>query len=211
MATGVVIGVLCYPCAAGFVRAPIWETDIQGVRAAHVGERIGAYESAHPTTNPRRRAILSDEGSGPMLHYRTRLPVVAVPYHRAIDGIVAAATFYAERDPVEARRMLDALGVRYVVVPFRPHEQLINFERVAFGALRSYDPPEQGLDEQGNVRERLKYRREITETAIYRLTLHGGGGIPGLELIESAKEGAATPDGKSGLLYVVKDLTGDSR
>ncbi len=211
LATAVVIGILCYPCAAGFVRAPISDTDIQGARAAFVAERIDAYESAHPTKNPSRRAILCDEGIGPMLHYRTRLPVVAVPYHRAIDGIVAAAKFFAERDPLAARRMLDALGVRYVVVPYRPHEQLINFERIAFGELKSYDPPEQSLDEQGNVRERLKYRPEITETAIYRLTLHGGGGIPGLELIESVAEGATTPDGKSGLLYVVKDLNGDAR
>jgi len=131
--------------------------------------------------------------------------VVAAPYHRAIDGIVAAARFYAERDPSEARRMLDAMGVRYVVVPFRPHEQLINFERVVFDELRSYDEPEQNVDGEGSIREWLKYRPEIAQTAIYRLTLHGGGGIPGLELIESITEGATTPDGKSGLLYVVRE------
>lgn len=140
-----------------------------------------------------------------MLLYRTRLPVVAAPYHRAIDGIVAAARFYAERDPVAARRMLDELGVKYVVVPYRPHEQLINFERVAYGEIRSYDPPEQSVDAEGNIQERLNYRPGVDQTAIYRLTLQGGGGIPGLELVESIVEGAKTTDGRSGLLYIVRD------
>lgn len=201
----VLVGLLCYPCAAGVLMAPTPSPDVQNVRTAFAADRIGAYESVHPSRDSARRAILCDEGCGPMLVYRTRLPVVAAPYHRAIDGIAAAARFYAERDPVEARRMLDALGVKYVVVPFRPHEQLINFERVAYGEMRSYDPPVQSVDADGNIHERLQYRPEIAQTAIYRLTLQGGGGIPGLELVESITEGATTTDGKSGLLYVVRD------
>lgn len=207
MATLLILGIIQYPSTASVIDPPVQRTtvDVQCARAAYVSDRIKAHEAAHPPAVSERQAILCDEGAGPILLYRTRLPVVAAPYHRAINGIVAAARFYAERDPIEARRILYELGVRYVVVPFRPHEQLINFERVAFGEMRSYDPPEQSVDAEGNIQERLKYRPGIDQTAIYRLTLQGGGGIPGLELVESIAEGATTPDGRSGLLYVVRD------
>ncbi|HKQ47992.1 MAG TPA: hypothetical protein VJZ71_07990 [Phycisphaerae bacterium] len=201
----VLLGMVSFPYAWAVMTQEIPSPRAEAVRTAYLADRINAYESAHAPDVAPGRAILCDEGAGPMLLYRTRLPVVAAPYHRAIDGIVAAARFYAERDPIEARRMLDELGVKYVVVPFRPHEQLINFERVAFGELRSYDPPEQSVDAEGNIQERLNFRPGFNQTAIYRLTLQGGGGIPGLELVESIKEGATTPDGKSGLLYVVRD------
>ena len=139
-----------------------------------------------------------------MLLYRTGLPVVATPYHRAIDGLVEAAKFFAERDPQAAWWQLERLGVRYVVAPYRAHEQLMNFERVAFGELRSYDPPTQTIDSSGRLHEVLHYRPEAALTMAYRLALRPDGAITDVECIARIKEGADTPDGLSGLVYVVQ-------
>jgi hypothetical protein len=171
------------------------------LRTATVAQRILEYESRHPASGT-QRAILCAEGDGPMLLYRTRLPIVAGPYHRTIDGIVGAARFYAERDEAAALRQLERLDVRYVVVPLRPHEQLMNFEWLAFDELRSFDPPTYSIDTYGALHEELHYRPGITQTMAYRLAMEPDRPPAQLRCIAKSREGAATPDGYSGLLYI---------
>jgi len=150
-----------------------------------------------------------------MLLYCTDLPVVATPYHRALDGLIEAARFFAERDPLEARRQLDRLGVRYVVMPPRAHEQLMHFEKIAFGELRSFDPPTETINRFGRIMQKLNYRpREVSQTMAYRLVMEPDDEvIPGVKRIAEIQEGATTPDGKpmkTGLLYVVNHLPPDN-
>jgi hypothetical protein len=179
-------------------------------RTHFVAQRILAYEAAHPSQHSNRRAILSEEGEGPALLYWTGLPVVAAPYHRALDGVMQASRFFAERDPAAARRQLDSLGVRYIVMPPRAHEQLMQFEQMVFGELRSFSPPDDILDAAGNLLRKINYRREAALTMAYRLVIESHTQvIPSIELIAKIDEGATTPDGKpllTGLLYVVQDL-----
>ena len=148
-----------------------------------------------------------------MLLYHTGLPVVAAPYHRALPGVMEMARFFAERDPAAARAQLDRLGVRYIVVPRRPHEQLVHFENLVFGELRSFDPPTQSIDESGRIRQQLHYRPEIIETIAYRLAMAPDQEtIPGVRCLRTIDEGAKTPAGhpfETGLLYVVDEITLD--
>ncbi|MBK8267192.1 MAG: hypothetical protein IPK83_02335 [Planctomycetes bacterium] len=156
-----------------------------------------------------RHNILCEEGEGPTLLYETGLPVVAAPYHRAIGGIVAMMEFFAERDPVKARTMLDQLQVRYIVVPDHVNEQLMNFEQIAFGELRSYDPPEVTLDANGRLQRKLHYKPEVAETMAYRLAIRPRNpGIPGVELLYGICDDPSRPDEMHGLLFVVDDLPG---
>lgn len=201
-------GVMCLALispATGFALSPPpAEAHPLDLRTALVAARIVEYEAAHPTPAD-RRGILSDDAEGSMLLYRTRLPVVAAPYHRTVDGIVEAARFYAERDEAAAREQLARLRVRYVVVPFRPHEQLMNFERIAFGELRSYDPPVESIGRDGMKHQELRYRPEIARTMAYRLAMEPNSKPAGLECIAFIREGAQTPDGFSGLIFVVPE------
>jgi hypothetical protein len=179
-------------------------------RTDFVARQILAYEGNHPEADSRRRAILSEDGEGPALLYWTGMPVVATPYHRALDGLMETARFFAEHDPAKAREQLERLGVRYVVMPPRAHEQLMQFEKMAFGELRSFDPPMESLDKSGQVRVKLNYRpREVAQTMAYRMVMEPDGRvIPGVERIAEISEGAETADGKprkTGLLYVVHD------
>ncbi len=185
-----------------------WERSNAGphpldLRTAIVAGRLVEYEQSQPATADDRRAILCDDSEGSMLLYRTRLPIVAAPYHRTIDGIVEAARFYAERNEALAGEQLDRLGVRYVIVPYRAHEQLMNFERIAFDELRSYDPPIESIDAHGLLRLELRYRPEIARTMAYRLAMQPGAPPAGLECIAVIREGAQTTDGYSGLVYKV--------
>ncbi|MFQ5412050.1 MAG: STT3 domain-containing protein [Phycisphaerae bacterium] len=176
-------------------------------RTDFVAMAIREYERTHGASADGRRAILCEEGEGPMLLYETGLPVVAAPYHRAIGGIVQAARFYSERDPHAARARLDRLGVRYVVMPFRAHEQLMNFERIAFGELQSFDPPKQWLDPHGNPRQALRYRPEYSKTMAYRLWAHPQSPcIEGLELIRGITDDPQRPNAENGLLYAVHGI-----
>lgn len=193
-------------------------------RTDYAAQRIAAYEREHPASDAAaplsrrwitggtpvpRRAILGEEGDGPLLLYRTGLPVVAAPYHRTLDGIVEAARFCAERDPAQARAQLDRLGVRYVVMPARAHEQLVHLEYIAFGEVRSFDPPVERINEYGRATQELRYRPDqVRQTMAYRLVMEPRvQTIPGLRCIAEIDEGAKTPDGRplrTGLLYVVE-------
>ena len=145
-----------------------------------------------------------------MLLYCTGLPVVATPYHRALDGLVAAARFFAEPDPAQARDQLDSLGVRYVVMPPLADEQLMHFEKIVFGELRSFDPPTETINEFGRITKRLNYKqKEVRKTMACRLVMEPEGkAIPGVKRIaDNEEEGVRTPGGKAletGLLYVVE-------
>ena len=213
--TGIVLGALSLP-ASRIVLARKTEHVLaaQGLleRTDFVGQNISRQESAFGPSNPKRRAILCEEGEGPMLLYYTGLPVVASPYHRAIDGIVEAAQFYAETDPAVARAQLDRLGVRYVVMPYRAHEQLMSFEHIAFGELRSFDRPDAAINEMGRIMLKLNYRQEkVARTMAYRLVMESNAEvIPGVEKIAEIDEGAVDADGRAmrtGLLYVVHELS----
>ncbi|MBN2562387.1 MAG: hypothetical protein JXQ75_15795 [Phycisphaerae bacterium] len=215
--TAAALAVLIYP-SARIVTSLTYEAarlaNRYQERTDFVAQQIAAYEIGHPCFNPRRRAILCEEGEGPMLLYCTGLPVVAVPYHRALDGVIEVARFYAERDPAEARSQLDRLGVRYVVMPPRAHEQLMHFEEMAFGKLRSFDLPTETINEFGHIMQKLNYKpHEVSQTMAYRLVMEPGGDvIPDVERIAEIQEGARTPDGtpmKTGLLYVVNELPPD--
>lgn len=177
-------------------------------RTDFVAQSITKYEQRSGPSSEGRRAILCEDGEGPMLLYYTDLPVVAAPYHRAIDGIVEAASFFAEKDPIAARQQLDRLGVRYVVMPIRPHEQLMNFEKVAFGELRSFDPPDETIDRFGRIAQTLHYKEDqIAKTMIYRLAIQPEiPCIPGVELIGRIQDDPRRPKAMNGLLYVVNDL-----
>lgn len=198
----IVVCIFAMAWAMSFPVGPILPSAVV-VRAAVAADEIGKYEKAHAATDSAPRAILCEEGDGPMLLYRTGLPVIAAPYHRGLDGILAMARFYSERDESAAARQLADLSVGYVVVPFRPHEQLRNFEYIAFGELRSFDGVDAAIDKDGLLRETFRYRPEVAQTMSYRLALQPDTKPAGLECIARVKEGAATPDGLSGLVYVV--------
>jgi len=205
----VVLALLVYPSArivVGAPRAGLSVVEASARRTALVADEIKAHFAEFPPEDPRRRAILCEEGEGPMLLYETGLPVVSTVYHRALDGIVASSRFFAERDPEAARAQLDALGVRYVVVPFHPHQQLMNMEWIAFGELRSYGAPERSIDRFGRLREEPVYKmEEVVETMAYRLAVSPTPGLYGVECIARVREDPNDPERTAGLLYVVHD------
>lgn len=172
--------------------------------------RIIKQDIALRPADPKHNAILCEDGEGPALLYWTGLPVVASPYHRALDGLLEAAKFFAERDPAAAREQLDRLGVRYIVMPPRAHEQLMQFEKLVYGELRSFDPPTEALDKQGHIIMTLNYRpAELAQTMAYRLVMDQTGDvIPGVKRIAEISEGARDAAGNprhTGLVYVVLD------
>ena len=178
-----------------------------------VAEQIRRYEASHPGGSAGRRAAMCDDADGPVLLYYTGLPVVSTAYHRAIDGLLEASAFFAESDPAAARSRLDRLGVRYIVVPQHANEQLAHYEAIAFGELRSFNPPDERIDSNGQLRRRLKFRASVVNTMIYRLQLHplsaefrgGRPVIPGVELIARYSDDPRDPSLETGLLYVVHD------
>lgn len=213
VATAVLLGLLIHPSA----RVLISFTPSQAIsnltyqrRTEFAAQEIIDHHAAHPRPTTSQPAILSDEGEGPILLYHTGLPVVAAPYHRALLGILETARFFAERDPAAARAQLDRLGVRYIVVPRRPHEQLAHFEKLVFDELRSFDPPTQSIDESGRIRQQLHYRPDFTKTMAYRLAMMPDQEtIPGVRCLRTIDEGAKTAAGlpfETGLLYVVDEL-----
>lgn len=204
--TTLILAAACAPSARTVLTRETALPDIQELRAAYAARRINAYQAAGKLPPLGPRAILASDGDGPSLLYRTGLPVVATPYHRAIDGLLEGARFFSERDPAAARAQLDRLGVRYIVVPFRTHEQLMHDEWIVYGELRSFDPPREYFDETGDARAELRYRPAAFETMAYRLAIAAGKGIPGVEQIAVSREGAETENGFSGLVYVVHPM-----
>lgn len=189
-------------------------------RADFVAQQIRRQE-ADPSNlgDARRRTILCDDMDGPVLLYYTGLPVVATPYHRAINGLIEVARFFAETDPTAARDQLDRLGVRYIVVPPRINEQLMHYEQIAFGELRSFDKPDLRIDELGLLQQTLHYRRsQVVRTMAYRLQndplqfpdRRPPPVIPGVELIARIRENPQTPSRSTGLLYMVHDRPGEA-
>lgn len=197
-----IAAIVFFSSARGVLTAPAPSPHPQLLRTAAVADHIRRFEAAQPA-GQNRRAILAEEGEGPMLLDRTGLPVVAAPYHRALDGIIEAARFFSETNPTAARAQLDRLGVRFVVVPLRPSEQLLNMEHIAYGEARSFDPPERRLDANGNVALTLHFLPRVARTMAYRLAMLDPPPELGLRLLARTREGAPTPDGLSGLLYVV--------
>ncbi len=171
-------------------------------RTAHVARVIHTCDSHTPPPGP--GAIMTDEADGPPLLYETRRPIIAAPYHRDMPGILEAAAFFSERDPIEARRRLDRLGVRYIVVPYRVHELLYYFETLVFGNPPSFDPPTESI-EDGHLKRTPHYRPGFEQTMAYRLVMLQGESIPGVKVLARAFEpGAPTPDHMLGLVYVVE-------
>jgi hypothetical protein len=92
-------------------------------------------------------------------------------------------------------------------MPARAHEQLVHFEYIAFGEVRSFDPPVERINEYGRVTQELRYRPEqVRRTMAYRLVMEPQvQTIPSLRCIAEIDEGAKAPDGRplrTGLLYV---------
>ncbi len=174
-------------------------------------QQIVAHEMAHPSHDRNRRAILSDASQGPMLLYCTGLPVVAVTGSHASQGRLEAARFYAERDPLRARRQLDRLGVRYVVLPTRSREHLgrPGMTELSRQALR--DPTPERVDEFGRtMQEPNGEGHEVRKTILQRLLNEPDGNvIPGVERIAGIKDEDRTPKNpapEAGLLFVVHEL-----
>ena len=208
--TGVILGILVYPSCEKILRRTA-EQELAGSalieRTDFVAHCIQSYEQTSGPSDPARRAILCEEGEGPMLLYYTGLPVVAGPYHRAIDGIVETAKFFSERDPQKARDQLDRLGVRYVVVPARYHEQLMHFEYIAYGKLLTVDVTRQTINSLGRVERELRAKPAFVETMAYRLVNQTDEvGIPGVQLIARIPDDPRRPGVMRGLLYVVNEL-----
>lgn len=174
-------------------------------------QQIVTYEMAHPSQHRNRRAILSDPSQGPMLLYSTGLPVVAVPGSHASQGRLEAATFYAERDPLRARRQLDRLGVRYVVLPTCAQERHGRPAWTGLGRQALRDPTPERVDESGRtMQESNGEGHEVRKTILQRLFSEPDGNvIPGVERIAGIKDKDWTPDDpalESGLLFVVHEL-----
>lgn len=214
---GVALAALLAP-ALGYVRQQSVASALAAraylARDDFVAQKIVEYENLHAASTGDRRAILSDDADGPVLLYYTGLPVVSTAHHRAIDGLIEAAAFFIDTDPDSARAQLDRLGVRYVVVPPHATEQLMSYERIALGELRSFDPPTQTIDEHGRLRQTLHYRDAVRRTMLYRLQIEPAlfpdavppPVIPGVELIVRIREDPTQPDRLTGLLYVVHEL-----
>lgn len=205
MAACVALAALTLPAMKTIVsRTPAGQQSARQLldRTAHVARVIRDYDRRTPS--PGLGTIMTDEADGPPLLYETRRPIIAAPYHRDLPGILESAAFFSERDPIEARRRLDRLGVRYIVVPFRVHEQLYNFETLVFGGTPSFDPPTDTL-ENGRLKRTPHYRPGFEQTMAYRLAMMQGDPIPGVQLLARALEpGAPTPDHMLGLVYVVE-------
>ena len=205
MAACVALGALTLPAIKTIVsRTPAGQQASRQLldRTAHVARVIRDYDRRTPPPGP--GTIMTDEADGPPLLYETRRPIIAAPYHRDLPGILESAAFFSERDPAEARRRLDRLGVRYIVVPYRVHEQLYNFETLCFGSTPSFDPPTDMI-EGGRLKRTPHYRPGFEQTMAYRLAMMQGEPIPGVQLLARAFEpGAPTPDHMLGLVYVVE-------
>jgi len=205
VAAALALALIALPAARTIItRTPAGQQNSRQMleRTAHVANVIRDYDKRQPSPMP--GAILSDEADGPMLLYETRRPIIAAPYHRALAGVIECAAFFSERDPLEARRRLDRLGVRYIVVPYRVHEQLYNFETLVFGRTPSFDPPDEALDAEGRLKRTPHYRPGVEQTMAYRLSMTPGDILPGVRLLARAPEPSApTPDRMIGLLYVV--------
>jgi len=226
---GILLGLLTYPAcewtlrrksrqqlaaeaSGGQVGTPSFEQALEKQlvldRTDFVAQSINHHAARAGTLDPDRVAILSEEGEGPMLLYETGLPVVAAPYHRAIDGIVEAATFFAQRDPAAAREQLDRLRVRYVVMPARYHEQLMNLEYVAFAEHRSFDILRESIGADGKPHRELAAKPQVMDTMIFRMVMRPEEPcIPGVKLIGRIRaEDPTSQVQMRGLLYVVENL-----
>lgn len=83
----------------------------------------------------------------------------------------------------------------------------MNFEQIAFGELRSYDPPDETLDAHGRLQRKLHYKPEVAETMAYRLAIRPRDhGIPGVELLYGICDDPSRPDEMHGLLFVVNEM-----
>ncbi|MCG8409352.1 MAG: hypothetical protein MI923_29455 [Phycisphaerales bacterium] len=205
--TGVVLGVLTFPASRGVLARPIEQVNALAKRTDFVAQSITNHEKKLGPSDPGRRAIICEEGEGPMLLYYTGLPVVAAPYHRAIDAIVNTARFYSERDPEKARRQLDELGVRYIVMPAQYHQQLRNFEYIVHGQEQSIEVVRDTINASGRVEQELRALPGFGETMVFRLVNQPAKAyIPGVQLIGRIDDDPRRPQALRGLLYVVNEL-----
>jgi len=178
-------------------------------RAAAAADTILRHRIEHPAAPDTHSTILCEEGDGPALLYWTGLPVVAAPYHRALDGIADAAAFFATRDAAEASRIITSRRVGFIVLPARIGEQLVTFERIAFGTPRSV-VAHQRLGRHGEIRETLEFLPGFDQTTAYRLFV--GNGLESslaphgwaIRDLRRIREGAKTGDGLSGFVYSVE-------
>lgn len=208
--TGMVLGALTLPASRQILTRTseqVLAGNALAERTDFVAQSISNHMQKFGSTNPNRRAILCEEGEGPMLLYYTGLPVIAGPYHRAIEGIVTMAKFYSERDPQKAREMLDRLGVRYIVMPAQYYEQLMNFEHVVHGKVLSINVVNEAINEFGRVQRELQARPEFAETMVFRMVNQPEEVcIPGVQLIGRIHDDPRRPEALRGLLYVVNEL-----
>jgi len=203
---GATLVLLAYPSIirlwAGAPNAP----SLFVLRATMAADAINRTEGAQ-SSETSRRAIIAEQEAGPTLLYLTRLPVIAGPYHRALDGQVETARFFAERDVAAARRQLYRLGVKYVVAPNDPMMNLRIMERIVFGEPRSYGPSQFKI-EDGELLEGLSPRPEIDQTMAIRLyTVKALDGL-GVRSVAKAKEfGAQIGERLVGFVYVFEPAT----
>ncbi|MEK6642661.1 MAG: hypothetical protein AABZ08_02040 [Planctomycetota bacterium] len=189
------------PCASVALATPPSQPDAFARHWLAAVETISKAD-ASANNNDRLGTILCEMDSGPMLLYYTRRSVVAGPYHRALDGILEVNRFFAERDPVVARSQLDRLHVAYVLVPYRPADQLRIMEQIVFGEAPSYDLPARKI-EGGELLESVTPRPEIEQTIAFRLATGVGVEPLGLRLVKEFASGTAQSNDPSGWVYAV--------
>jgi hypothetical protein len=197
----VVLAGLAYPSVSRTLSATPRSPPPYAIRAILAADAINKQESQE-RSGPGRRAIMADQEAGPPLLYHTGLPILAAPYHRALDGQLEVARFYADRDVKTARQQIDRLGVKYVISPNEPVINLRIMERIAFGEARSYGPTQYKI-EDGELLEGVSPLPEIEQTMAVRL--YASTGLEGLRVrsVARAKEFRGPQELLVGFVYVV--------
>lgn len=135
-------------------------------RIAAMSEQLRAY--AAETGAGRRNAVLTDWTSGPAFLYFSRLPVVAAPYHRVLDGIEASSEFFSTSDPRRAFTIAQEVGARFVAVPEAAYMNQADMETLLYGEPRSFIETRTIADD-GRVARRIEFHPEARVSIMARL------------------------------------------
>jgi hypothetical protein len=170
--TAVLAAGLCWPAWTAYYVDTLATPDMAA--ATTRSQRIAAMSAqlrqyAEATGNGRRNAIITDWTSGPAFLYFSRLPVIAAPYHRVLDGVDAASRFFCTTDPREAYDIAERMGARFVAVPEAAYLNQADMETLLFGELRSFTETRHIADD-GRVARRVEIRPDARVSMMARLT-----------------------------------------
>lgn len=185
---------LCWPAWKSYYVDSLGDPDMAAVttrsqRIAAMSEQLRRY--AESTSDGHRNAIITDWTSGPAFLYFSRLPVVAAPYHRVLDGIDAASRFFCATDPREAYDIAERLGARFVDVPEAAYLNQADMESLLFGEPRSFVETRHIADD-GRVARRVEIRPDARVSMMARLFT---GNLLGEERLYPLMSGAFPTEG----------------